>query len=303
MTKALRTLSLVLAVSFGAAGTSFAQSLPVGAFKGESELTKGFFRTGDAKKLWRESIMTLIIQKDPANETQYYAILAEYSRVVPTTFHRKAAQTVWTPRLYTYHVEKISDREYAMKPLRVTEAGEVVVNNNVIPDHLELAAGDDTNRIDGAVLTRFDRKSESKVTVETIKFKGDVNSTWEDYVVGKFLGTKRSSGLDYFDMEFLKPLGFPGKDTNSELTQDRVAHFNWSEAKGSFDVLETAPKLYTFKAKDANNEGNAKVVNKIAVFVDIVNWKSFGIERFTTEELLLLNPEDPTDIGFYYERH
>jgi hypothetical protein len=35
------------------------------------------------------------------------------------------------------------------------------------------------------------------------------------------------------------------------------------------------------------------------VFIDIVNWKPF----FTTDELLLVNPDDAKDVGFYYERH
>jgi hypothetical protein len=35
------------------------------------------------------------------------------------------------------------------------------------------------------------------------------------------------------------------------------------------------------------------------VFIDIVNWKP----KFTTEELMLINPDDATDVGFYYEKH
>lgn len=64
-------------------------------------------------------------------------------------------------------------------------------------------------------------------------------------------------------------------------------------------MVEVAPKIFTFKPKGAITKGADKVLSRIAVFVDIVNWKPF----FTTDELLLVNPDDAKDVGFYYERH
>ena len=68
---------------------------------------------------------------------------------------------------------------------------------------------------------------------------------------------------------------------------------------GKFDAVEKAPGMYVFTTKGSVAKGADKVVNRIGVFVDIVNWKPF----FTTDELLLINPDDAKDVGFYYERH
>ena len=80
---------------------------------------------------------------------------------------------------------------------------------------------------------------------------------------------------------------------------DKVADFFQEEIKGKFDMIETEPKIFTFKAKGAVEKGADKVLTRIGVFIDIVNWKPF----FTTNELLMVNPDDAKDVGFYYQRH
>jgi hypothetical protein len=71
--------------------------------------------------------------------------------------------------------------------------------------------------------------------------------------------------------------------------------------KGKYTMTEKLPGMFIFATPKNNNIGDDKVLSRIGVFIDIVNWKSFGIQNFTTDELLMINPENPKDVGFYYE--
>ncbi len=263
-------LSSILASSIG-----FASALPEGAFKGQSQLLKG------------NDVMAFLIKKDPANKDRYYAILSEYDRVPVTHLGgKKMALTKWVPRMYVYRVDKIADLEYTLSPLLVTAAGEIDINTSVKSSTLMLKA---SNEMNGAELIRNDQKSQ---VPEKIKFKGVVNSTWEPYVPGKYFGTIDNTGGDYLK-----------KGVNTELFTDFVAKFSRNDIFGEFSIAEKAPGLFVFTPQGNNLKGTDKIQGRIGVFVDIVNWKSFGLEKFTTEELLLINTEDANDVGFYYERH
>ena len=63
-------------------------------------------------------------------------------------------------------------------------------------------------------------------------------------------------------------------------------------------IAERAPGIFVFTPRGQVTGAN-QVASRVGVFVDIVNWKPF----FTTDELLLINPDDARDLGFYYERH
>ncbi len=227
--------------------------------------------------------MALLIKQDPANKDSYYAIVAEYDRATGRLSPERLALTKWVPRMYAYRIDKMTDLQYAMKPLRVSRTGDIEVDGSVSPDNLSLAQ---SGTLDGAVITRYDKNS--VVVAERIKFKGKLGSTWENYIAGNFFGSTDSSGGDYFK-----------KDINMVLSQDKVATFSQELIQGQFDVAEKAPGMFTFTAKRPDNKGNERVVTRIGVFVDIVNWKPV----FTTDELLLINPDNARDVGFYYERH
>lgn len=271
MKTTLKSLSFVLAISVFAS-VGFAGSLPEGAFKGENSTTKGFLNP---------DVMALILKKDPKS-AGYFAILAEYDRNTGRIAPEKISLTNWVRRMYAFHMDKINDRSYSLKPLAVTATGEIVVNENASPAVLTLST---PNSIVGARLN---------LDNETIDFNGKAVSTWEGYVAGAFWQSHEASGSDYLK----KSLGI-----NTVLTVDQEAHFFQKNVSGLFDIRERLPGMFTLTAKRDDNIGNDKVEGRIGVFVDIVNWKSFGIEAFTTEEFLLINPNSPSDVGFFYERH
>ncbi|MEK7859347.1 MAG: hypothetical protein AAB320_09430 [Elusimicrobiota bacterium] len=261
-------LSILLAASASA-------GLPAGSFKGTSPFLKG------------PDVMALIIKKDPANANTAYAVLAEYTRLPYIPGPERIEITKWVPRTFAYRIEPAGKLRYAMKPIRVSASGDIEVDNgHLVFGVLELKKD---GTLDGATLTRYDRGS--NMVAETIAFDGKVSSTWEDYVPGNYFGSKDPTGGDYLH-----------KAVNMTLSKDKVAEFSMEDVKGRFDVAEKAPGIFVFRAKApaaAGDKGKDKVEPMIGVFIDIVNWKPF----FTTDELLLINPEDPKDVGFYYERH
>jgi len=276
MSFGFKKLTFAVSLSLVTSLNCLADSLPEGSFKGNSNLIKNIVDN---------DIMTLLIKKDPKNEGRYYAILAEYDRIPLTNFTKKTAITKWVPRLYAFRIDKLNQLDYSMMPLNVNDAGDIDVKVNVSASLLRLKKSGSLN---GAVLSRYNINTKSDKAEEIIKFKGKVSSTWEKYVPGTYLGTQKNNGADYFS-----------KKTNMELTKDGVAHFYMDEINGYFDVLEKAPGLFTFAAKVGHNIGEENVVTKIGVFIDIVNWKPVA----TTDELLLINPNDASNVGFFYERH
>ncbi|MGE0614235.1 MAG: hypothetical protein AB7P04_01230 [Bacteriovoracia bacterium] len=282
MFKAFKVLSLIAMVSALVPASALAD-LPEGSFRGDSSL----FKFGPLSTY----SMTLLIKKDPNKADRYYAVLAEYE-VLPFTDtvitdifsdKKRSAITKWVYRMHAYQMDKGNDYTYVLRPLTVA-GGAIVPKTDVVYDVLTLKKPD---QIKGATLTR--REKGKKEAVETIHFKGNWNSTWENYVVGKFLGTTRSSGLDYL----------LNKSYNTETFANGQVVFNWEGAKGTFALSESVPGLFVMKAVEADEANTAKLEAKIAFFVDIVNWKP----KATTNELMLINPSDPKDVGFYYERH
>ncbi|MBI3289636.1 MAG: hypothetical protein HYZ74_08985 [Elusimicrobia bacterium] len=272
MKTSARSLALALAASLLASAAHAGGLLPEGSFGGSSPLLKG------------PDVMALLVKKDRVNPTAYYVILAEYTRLPYIPGPERLEIARWVPRLYVYRAEQNGKLSLALKPLRVSAAGEIVADEGyATPGILTLAK---KGTLDGAVLTRYEKKSPT--IAETVTFQGKVSSTWEDYVPGDYFGSKDSTGGDY-----------TRKDVNTRLSKDKVADFFQKDIVGKFDVAEKAPGLYTFKPKSAAVTGGDKVVTRIGAFVDIVNWKPF----MTTDELLLINPDDAKDVGFYYERH
>ncbi len=270
MKNRLRSTVLALAASFfvSAAG---AAGLPEGSFSGSSPLLRG------------PDVMALLVRKDPVNPTAYYALLAEYTRIPYIPGPERLEIARWVPRVYAYRLETIGKLSYSMKPLRVSAAGGIEVDPGAPASVLDLA---ENGTLDGALLTRNDKSA--GVTPERIAFKGKVSSTWESWVPGNFFRSKDSTGGDYLK-----------KDINTTLSKDMVADMFQQDIVGKFDATEKAPGMYVFTPKGVVAKGADQVVTRIGVFVDIVNWKPF----FTTDELLLINPDDAKDVGFYYERH
>lgn len=243
--------------------TALHAAAPQGSFKGSSPKLKG------------PDVMALIVRGD-------YAVLAEYTRLPYIPGPERIEITKWVPRTYFYKLEPAGENRYALKAMRVSGGALEVDNGHLVASLLTLGK---KGRMDGATLTRYDRGS--NLASETITFEGKLSSTWEDYVPGKYFGSHDPTGGDYLH-----------KAVNMTLSKDMVAEFTQDEVSGQFSVAEKAPGVFTFTPKGAV-KGADKIVTRIGVFIDIVNWKPF----FTTDELLLVNPEDPKDVGFYYERH
>lgn len=266
----LRAL-FIYAFSVFSATAVFADGLPEGSFKGNTPFVKV------------PDVMALLIKKDPAQKDVSYAVLAEYTRLNGRIGPDRIAITKWVPRMHAYRVDKITELQYALKPLVVTASGAIEANEQVSPDNLSLSK---PNTLDGAMLTRYEQNS--VIVAEKITFNGKLGSTWEKYVSGNFFGSTDSTGGDYMK-----------KDINMSLSKDGVADFFQEKIKGQFSIAETAPGLFSFTPKKSDNIGNEHVLSRIGVFIDIVNWKPF----FKTNELLLINPDNAKDVGFYYERH
>jgi len=253
------------------ASAALAGPIPAGSWGGASELIGG------------PDVMALIIRQDPTNPTAGYAILAEYTRLPYIPGPERLEIARWVPRLYIYRMEQLGKDRFAMKPLRVSAAGEIEVDAAAVAGELSLAKA---GTLVGAKMTRFEKGQ--ALPAETIAFEGKVSSTWEGWVPGDYFGSKDSTGGDYTH-----------KRVNTRLGKDKSAEFFQQDIVGKFSASEKAPGIFVFTPNGAVAKGLDKVAGRLAVFVDIVNWKPF----FTTDELLLINPDDAKDVGFYYERH
>ncbi len=265
---------IVLAALTLMAATSHA-TLPEGAFKGDSSQIRG---------LLNSNIMSLLIKKDP-NSSDYYAILAEYKVSNVASLIQSSRITNWINRIYSYKIVETSKLNYDLLPLEVTAAGDIQANTNVVASTLTLAK---EGSLEGAILLRD--RSQERFMVEVMRFDGTSSgSTWENYIPSKYLGTTLSNGLDYFN----------DYSYNLVINADMTADFHQNDIKGQFDVRENIQGLFfTMTPRSNNVKGQNKVVGRIAYFTDIVNQKP----KKTNDEILFINPESGSDIGFYYER-
>lgn len=275
MIQPIKTLTLSFAFTLLSASVALASGLPEGSFKGSSTMIQNRGLQNDA--------MAFLIKKDPNNAGRSYAVLAEYDRLPLTNVTTKTAITKWVNRMYAYQIDQVGELQFQLKPLKVAEDGSIVGNEDV-PSSMLLLANKGT--LEKAVLVRVDIKTGQQV--EAIAMKGRVGSTWEKMVPGNYFGTSERTGNDYFN-----------KDVNTYVTNEGLVLFNQKDIQGRFQLVEGAPGLFSMQSLSEDNQGLERVAGRIAVFIDIVNWKPL----FTTDEMLLINPENAEDVGFYYERH
>lgn len=250
--------------------TSARADVPEGSFGGTSPRLSG------------PDIMGFLIRKDPADPRQGYALLAEYTRLPYIPGPERLEITKWIPRMYAYKVEQTGEKTFAMKPIRVSAGGGIEVDGGYA-NFGTLTLG--RRGMLDATLTRYEKGS--VMIAETISLRHRISSTWEAYVPGDYFGTRDSTGGDY-----------TSDAVNTVLRADKTATFTQEKVQGEFDIAEKAPGIFVFTPR-GQVIGAEQVAGRIGVFVDIVNWKPF----FTTDELLLINPDDAKDLGFYYERH
>ncbi|UPT75849.1 MAG: hypothetical protein M0D55_09350 [Elusimicrobiota bacterium] len=245
-------------------------------------IPEGSWGSGEIEK---SDIMSLIIKADAGNPTAGWAVLAEYTRLhVPIAtglLPERLRVANWVPRMYLYRVGQLDKLRFSLSPVKVSASGGLEIDTTKAVSELTLAQ---PGTLAGGTLAR----KEDGRPDETIVWRNKISSTWEGYVPGDYFGSKDSTGGDYLH-----------KRVNTRLSKEKVADFFQAEIVGKFDMVEAAPGIFTFKAKGAAEKGADKVLPRIAVFIDIVNWKPF----FTTDELMLINVDDARDVGFYYERH
>lgn len=309
------TIFLITSVSL----LSWAQhTLPEGSFKGDSSLINGgqnkhllnydlnaptnpydnayeeytkYDRNDDKLNevnSLNNDVISFIVQKNQNQEESYYVIMSEYDRVPFTNIGRRFPLTKWVNRMYAYQMDQVSALKYQLSKLVVTNNSEIEADQNQVMAILELKS---KNSFDGAKLTRY-ASAQDKTVAEVVVLNGRVGSTWENYVAGDYFGSTDNTGGDYFD-----------KTVNTRITNDGRARLNTQKTSGEFSITEKKPKMFVLKTISANTRGADQVLNRIGVFIDIVNWKHLGIKKFTTEEFLLINPENASDVGFFYERH
>lgn len=261
---------IVLAAITAFSATSFAQ-LKEGTFSGKNEHQGSFTKDH----------MTLMVKKDltPGSE-DYYAVLAEYDILLASSI------TKWIPRMYAYKIVKQSDVLYAMVPLFVTNQGDLEIKNEVANSALVLKTA---GTLEGSIFSRVDMK-DGKI-VERIKFSDkSAGSTWENFIAGKFLGTQKTSGLDYFQEIY-----------NMEISYNNVVRFAYEKENiyGDWDLHEKVPGVFfTLTPKSSNVKGISRTQGRVGLFMDIVNQKP----KKTNDEFMMINPYNASDVGFYYER-
>lgn len=319
LSKTLLTFCLISFVGVSSAEELF--KLPTGVFRGNSDQIFNdslFGFTG----FFKNNAMALFIENDEVTG-KTYAILAEYERLPMTNFTRTTAVRSWVNRLYAFKVEQEEERknQFNLIPLAVSAQGQIYANREVPSSSLSMPAIVNQrpwNGLSGAVVRIYDRENPDPNTAEIIKFRnGTHGSTWRRFVPANYMGTKRTSGLDYFRRnKFYNAKVSPDLYLHAEKFQDyedyekpiiAMASFSLEEQEygldifGSFIVREKARRFFSFepiKNQKSDAVNIEEVSTKIGIFIDVMDWTRAG---FMTNELFLINPDDPSDVGFFYE--
>ncbi|MBG0792346.1 hypothetical protein IYY11_02595 [Methylocystis sp. H62] len=249
--------------------------LPIGSFEGTSPSVSG-----------RNDRLVLQLQRDFRNPQGYYASLSEYTRRLPGFVGRLVPGlqlTSWVARMYPYYITHKSDYVYEVRTLRVAADGSLEVRPDSRPSILVLGKG--KNAMKGAVLTRLGASG----SVEKIDFHGGrAVTTWERNIIGNYFLAIDRSGGQYFE-----------RGINTVVTDTKM-EFNTHHLMGQYKIRQHAEGLFfTLEPMKSHQLGAAAAKKMIGQGMDIVNWKPFR----TTIEILLMNPEDPRDVKFFYERH
>ncbi len=280
MKKSIQLLTLGVLYSLFSLNSS--AELPEGSYMGCSS----FFDHKNCNDLIYNDAMALLIKKDPSANDKYYAVLAEYDRVPLTNITVKTALTKWVNRMYAYELTRAdTGLTYLAKRLVVDDEGNIVASS----EKSDLLILKNDHDLEGATFLRVDKsQEEDDIVLEKISFSGKVGSTWENLVPGDYFGSTDSTGGDYFK-----------KTINTRVNADGTIVFNQAGLRGEYVTAEKAPGLFTFASLNTHNQSNLNLEKKIGVFIDIVNWKPL----MTTDELLIIDPDDAKNVGFYYERH
>ena len=252
---------------------------------GKPSLPEGSWEGTSPQVIGRKDRMVMQFKRDPQNPQGYYASLSEYSRRLPAWLGQLAPglqMTSWVPRMYPYYITHKGNDVYEVRPMHVGANGDIEPNPNAKASTLKLSP----NGMKGAELTRCDKDGKE----EKISFHGGkAVTTWEKNIVGKYFLAIDRSGGEYFE-----------KGVNAEVTKAGVLTLDTHHLGGSYKVKPQAGGLFFTLEPMAPHQLGANAAKKfIGKGMDIVNWKPFR----TTIEILLMNPENPRDVKFFYERH
>lgn len=138
--------------------------------------------------------------------------------------------------------------------------------------------------------------------------KEGLRSTWRNkYLPGEYLGAysdrrdvvltlNQNMSSDFIiESERFKKL----KSNKKRLK--RFTNPKSAEIKGKFDVEDKENGIFVFKSSnDGNQQGSEHVDNRIGLFVDIFDATQTK-EKKDVVELIIVNPDDPSDFLMYYE--
>lgn len=252
---------------------------------GKPNLPEGSWEATSPSVTGKKDRMVMQFKRDPKNPQGYYASLSEYARRLPAWLGQLAPglqMTSWVPRMYPLYIEHKGGDVYDVKPMHVGPSGDIEVDPNGKVSKLQLSP----KGMKGAELNMTDRFGKN----EKISFHGGkAVTTWEKNIVGDYFLAIDRSGGEYFE-----------KGINAKVTKDGTLTLDTHHLGGSYKIKPQAGGLFfTLEPNAPNQLGAASMKKFIGKGMDIVNWKPFR----TTIEILLMNPANPRDVKFFYERH
>lgn len=267
--------------------------LPEGAFIGQS----------DSHAVDHDD-MVLQLRKDP-DGPGYYAILSEYSRngLLAGRENDRFRLTDDVLRMQTFYIEHASAGRYLARPLRGTSDGELVIDREADPSVLDINAH---GSMSGA---RFHlRPQQGDARIEQIEFDGELSVTsWEPFRPERYYLSMNPGASDYLFNDDHNTV-FSNRGTEEEPdyrvsfdVQDRDPDDDVESPRieGQFRAVETGPGVFVMAPEDSSSPGARLIAGKLLVFFDLVNWKP----HMTTNEALIIDPNDPSNVYFFYERH
>ncbi len=198
---------------------------------------------------------------------------------------------------------------YKMHRLSVVN-GEIKVNPKAEASKLTLSDNEsvdaEENRLEGAklslkinnkdVVVNFKSQKILGRTVDDITKRFPLESTWENkYTPGPYNPGYKQADITVLDLLF-------DKSTKAKTAKFNVEKLNGKnlEIKGDFSVKQVDEGMFTFVATNlANTKGANLVQDKIAVFVDIFDFKP----RMATVELILIDPANDNNSQMYFEEY
>lgn len=269
--------------------------LPEGAFIGRSN--------NQSEESEAHDDMVLQLRRDP-NGPGYFAVLSEYSRSPTANFLFSSDRGRLTDdvlRMQSFYIEHDERGRYQAFPLTGNTDGELVVDRDATPHVLQI------NRSGDMAGARFFLRPSTDTRMETVEFDGSLSvSSWEPFRPERYFLSMTPGAADYGSDSVNSTFSNWGTEENpdyrvqfSVTDRDPSDGVDVPHIEGTFQAVEQGPGVFVMVPTDPNSPGVEHIAGRLLVFFDLVNWKPF----MTTNEAFIIDPADPTNVFFFYERH